>query len=112
MTGIYFEAKRRGNGKKKELEGIVAEQLALNERLEVIYFTMDVGATFGEPYTHRGQEVHYLLKGEVEAIVGGKKYKFREGDVVVINSNKPHTFKNNGKKKVEAITVTSPPTSF
>ena len=60
------------------------------DRMTVAYFRIEKGSRL--PQHHHDQEqVTNILSGELEMTVGGKTRVCREGDVVVISSNVPHS---------------------
>ena len=61
-------------------------------------------------FQHDGEELHLVLRGEMEYTVGEKSYKLSEGDVLWHRSNLKHRAKNNSNKKVMYITIGTPPT--
>jgi len=61
-------------------------------------------------FKHSGEEIHLVLKGELEYTVGDKFFKLCEGDILWHDSSKPHRAKNTSDKKVKYITIGTPPT--
>ena len=78
---------------------IILTKETLNETLE-----------FVKKYTHDGEELHFVIEGEIEYIVGDKTYKLTEGDSLWHKSNIPHGAGNTGSKKAKFITIGVPPT--
>jgi len=63
-----------------------------------------------------GMEVHngidqilFFVDGLGEAIVSGKSWKVKEGDVVFVPAGTQHNFKNMGKTDLKLYTIYSPP---
>ena len=81
--------------KSKKMETIIAE---LEPHAESRWFK------------HNGQEMHFVLEGEMEYTVGEKSYKLSRGDILWHKSSQKHQAKNIGDKKVTYITVGTPPT--
>jgi quercetin dioxygenase-like cupin family protein len=81
--------------KSKKMEAIIAE---LDPHSESRWFK------------HSGEEMHYVLEGEMEYTVGEKSYKLSEGDILWHDSSFKHRAKNIGTQKVIYITVGTPPT--
>jgi len=50
----------------------------------------------------------YMLSGSMEAIVSTETYNLKQGDNLYFDASLPHTFKNKGKTKAEALCVISP----
>lgn len=63
-------------------------------------------------FGHAGKELGYILEGEATLDYGGFHYVLKEGDSVSFASDIPHTLKNQGKKTLKAVWVTTPPRLF
>jgi transcriptional regulator with XRE-family HTH domain len=59
---------------------------------------------------HQGEEVGYVLEGELELIVDGKSYHLHEGDSFFFRSNLPHGYRNPGRKQTRVVWVNTPST--
>ncbi|MEP4377712.1 MAG: cupin domain-containing protein [Alphaproteobacteria bacterium] len=59
---------------------------------------------------HVGEEVGYVLEGELELFVGDKEFRLSVGDSFHFNSDTPHRYRNPGKVTTRVIWVNSPPT--
>lgn len=62
------------------------------------------------PIEHAGEEVGYVLNGEVELIVDGQAFQLKPGDAFVFNSELPHHYRNIGKGRASIFWVNTPPT--
>ncbi|NTI76592.1 cupin domain-containing protein [Rhizobium rhizogenes] len=62
------------------------------------------------PIEHVGEEVGYIIEGEVELIVAERVFQLRQGDAFVFNSELPHHYRNMGKGKASIFWVNTPPT--
>jgi transcriptional regulator with XRE-family HTH domain len=60
--------------------------------------------------THYGEEVGYVLHGELELSVSGNLYHLKEGDSFNFRSEEPHGHRNPGKTRAVVIWVNTPPT--
>jgi transcriptional regulator with XRE-family HTH domain len=60
--------------------------------------------------SHYGEEVGYVLEGELELTVSGEVYRLKAGDSFNFRSEEPHTHRNPGKGRVVVIWVNTPPT--
>jgi transcriptional regulator with XRE-family HTH domain len=58
--------------------------------------------------THEGQEIFYILEGEIEFQIGSSVFRMEAGDCVHLNSKTPHMGWNIGKIPVRAIMVVTP----
>jgi len=61
-------------------------------------------------YKHSGEEIHLVLEGKIEYIVGELSYKLREGDILWHKSSIKHKAKNIHGEKGKYITIGTPPT--
>lgn len=60
-------------------------------------------------YQHDGEELIYVLKGEVEVWVGQKKHLLRKDEILLFDSGIRHTLKNNSTKEtLLMVTVYTP----
>jgi quercetin dioxygenase-like cupin family protein len=101
---------KRGEARYKTKEnGKLFRMLMKSERMEAIISELDLNAA-SKFYKHDGEEMHIVLKGEIEYEVGEKKYAMKEGDVLWHRSNLPHRAKNIGREKAVYLTIGSPPT--
>jgi transcriptional regulator with XRE-family HTH domain len=68
------------------------------------------GGGGGGNFQHEGEEFGYVLEGEIELTVGGRKYVTGKGDSFSFRSEKPHSWVNKGKTKARVLWINSPPT--
>ncbi len=61
-------------------------------------------------YQHTGEEIHLVLEGKMEYVVGENTYKLNKGDILWHKSNLKHRARNTSDKKVKYITISTPPT--
>jgi len=82
-----------------------------NKQMEPLLFELNEKATSGAAsYRHFGQEFVLLIKGMIEVTLNDTAYVLKKGDSMYFNSNVPHSFRNIGKEKAEAVWVITPPT--
>ncbi|MBP1857873.1 cupin domain-containing protein [Rhizobium herbae] len=74
-----------------------------------IHHIEERGASAG-PIQHAGEEVGYLLEGEIELIVDEKSFLLSAGDAFVFNSELPHHYRNVGKQRASIFWVNTPAT--
>jgi len=60
--------------------------------------------------SHEGEEVGYVLEGELELIVNDQSYHLNAGDTFFFPSETPHGYRNPGKKEARIIWINTPPT--
>ena len=59
---------------------------------------------------HSGEEVGYVLDGEIELTVDGRHYRAKAGDSFHFRSELPHGYRNVGAKPARVIWINTPPT--
>ncbi|WP_275785839.1 cupin domain-containing protein [Pararhizobium gei] len=62
------------------------------------------------PIEHAGEEVGYVLNGEIELIVAEQSFNLKPGDAFVFKSELPHHYRNTGKGRASIFWVNTPPT--
>lgn len=65
--------------------------------------------TKSQPFKHKGQEIHIMMKGEVEYHVGDEKFLMQEGDMLYHHSEVPHHATNHGCCEAVYVTISTPP---
>ncbi|HEV7864842.1 MAG TPA: cupin domain-containing protein [Acidimicrobiia bacterium] len=66
--------------------------------------TVDPGASSGaNPMEHPGEELVFVLEGALEFDVDGQGYRLAEGDSVHFRTDRPHRWKNPGKRPARAV---------
>lgn len=94
-------------------EGIAAEILVPHEagrQLEGFLFVMEPNGHSGGNVQHEGEEVGYVIEGELELTVGGTVYRLKAGDSFYFNSSTIHSYRNPGDKPATVIWINTPPT--
>jgi transcriptional regulator with XRE-family HTH domain len=103
---IALDPLRRGEG--ISLERIIPYSQGHLLQCNIHHIEKD-GASAG-PIQHAGEEVGYILAGEVELTVGEKQFQLAEGDAFVFNSDLPHSYRNTGDRRASIFWVNTPPT--
>lgn len=75
--------------------------------MEVDVFYIPPGDESGAPYSHEGEEIAYVIKGQIELIVDGESYALESGDVLYYPSTKPHGWVNRSEETAEILWVTA-----
>ena len=83
--------------------------LMKSERIEAIIAEIEPH-TDSDWYHHDGEEIHFILEGEIEYDVGDKSYKLKKGDFLWHQSNINHRARNLSDTKAKYATVGAPPT--
>jgi transcriptional regulator with XRE-family HTH domain len=63
-----------------------------------------------EAIMHSGEEIGYVLEGEIELTIDGKKMRAKSGDSFHFRSELPHAYRNVGAKKARVLWISTPPT--
>ena len=92
-------------------ESVRMELLApdVRRRMEPLFTRAAPGMRSGV-YSHIGEEVGIVLKGELDVWLGDDRYRLRAGDAIYFESILSHRWENHGKRSAEAIWVITPPT--
>ena len=101
------------NGTSKsamDFEGKHLKLLFKSGKMEGIMIEVEPGEDFGKQYSHDGEELHFVLEGEIEYMIGDKTFKMSEGDALWHKSLIPHGARNVGTKRARYITIGAPPT--
>jgi quercetin dioxygenase-like cupin family protein len=101
-----------GSGEQKikiKRPGKTFRLMIKSERLEAIVAEIEPH-TSSRWYKHDGEELHYVLEGEIVYEVGEKSYKLAKGELLWHNSNIKHRAINNSDKIAKYATVGTPPT--
>jgi quercetin dioxygenase-like cupin family protein/DNA-binding XRE family transcriptional regulator len=73
-----------------------------------IHIVYPGGHTDGE-YTHEGEDMGYVLEGELELTLDGEKYLLKPGDSFLFRSEREHGYRNPGKELTKVIWINTPP---
>ena len=68
------------------------------------------GASNGGEIKHLGQEIGFVLEGQIELTVGKQQFRLETGDSFFFHSNLPHSYRNTTSQISKVIWVNSPPT--
>lgn len=94
-------------------EGVILEYLSPhlpNHILQAHIHIVEPGGGTAEAITHDGEEVGYVLEGELELKVANEVYHLKEGDSFFYDSSLPHSFHNPGQSTARVLWVNTPPT--
>ncbi|WP_205520865.1 cupin domain-containing protein [Propylenella binzhouense] len=58
---------------------------------------------------HVGEELGYLIEGELDVVVDDKAYTMRSGDLLFFPSSLPHGYENRGERVARILWVNTPP---
>lgn len=112
---VYKSGKRQSitikDGKKDS--GIRLERLipyAAARTLEGNIHIIGPGASNGGTIRHDGEEVGYVISGEINLSVADKHYVLTDGDSFFFNSDLPHSYHNATDQLALVLWINSPPT--
>src|SRR5262245_31002445 len=74
-----------------------------------IHIVAPGGSSFGL-ISHEGEEVGYVISGEIELFLGDRAYQLSAGDTFCFCSEIGHGYRNRGKAEARILFVNTPPT--
>jgi transcriptional regulator with XRE-family HTH domain len=63
-----------------------------------------------EAIAHVGEEIGYVLDGEIELVIDGRRFRAVKGDSFHFRSELRHAYRNVGKKVARVLWINTPPT--
>jgi transcriptional regulator with XRE-family HTH domain len=103
---IALDPLRRGEG--ISLERVIP--YSPGHMLQCNIHHIDVDGESAGPIQHAGEEVGYVLAGEIELVVDKTRYRLSAGDSFVFRSELPHHYRNIGRELASIFWVNTPPT--
>lgn len=89
--------------------GKIYQLLIKSKRIEAIISELEPNAE-SRWYQHDGEEIHYMIQGEMDYMIGHTVHHLKVGDVLWHISTIKHKAKNTTAEKISYITIGSPPT--
>jgi len=81
-----------------------------NTKLQAMITTFEPGAESGnKPHQHNGEEIGYIIKGQLYYKVDDEEYILNEGDSICYDSNAPHLYKNISDEVCISLWIVTPP---
>ena len=99
----YFE--KKDEELKNKTEWIIPN--AQKNMMEPIRMTLKAGGETYPDNPHEGEELGYVLKGEITIIIGKEKHRARAGEAFYYTPDKKHYITS--KKGAEILWVSAPP---
>jgi transcriptional regulator with XRE-family HTH domain len=103
---IEMDPVRRG-------EGILMERVIPYDKGHLLQSNIHIiepgGSSFGM-ISHEGEEVGYVIAGEIELFLGENSYRLSAGDTFCFRSEVGHGYRNTGSKEARVLFVNTPPT--
>jgi len=93
--------------------GVTIENLVPSSTLDLLYgsiHAVEPGGSSAGMITHQGEELGYVLQGELELTIEDCTYHLYEGDSFFFQSPLPHGYHNPGEITAKIIWVNTPPT--
>lgn len=103
---IELDVLRRANGVRMERLIPYAKGHLLQGNVHIVA----PGGSSDGTISHEGEEVGYLVSGEIELIVADNTYTLGAGDSFSFRSDVPHGYRNIGNTEARIIWVNTPPT--
>jgi transcriptional regulator with XRE-family HTH domain len=104
-TRVAFDTSEGGKGRIEPLAPHSGGHL-----LECHLHYFAPGTESGGDITHDGEEFGFVLDGEIELRVAGRRYVASAGDSFSYRSEQPHSFRNSGTKEARVLWINTPPT--
>jgi quercetin dioxygenase-like cupin family protein len=101
---ILTHSLRQGRG--VTLESLVSN--ALTHLLEANIHHIEPGCSTDGMIQHEGEEVGYVLHGQIELSVAGEVYALEQGDSFFFASSHPHGYRNTGDVPASILWVNTP----
>ena len=102
----------KGEFIEKKTEEYVMNWLVPNAQknmMEPIHLLLYPGQSTDKDIPHEGEEVGYVLKGEITLVVGKRKVKVKKGESFYFTSKALHKIENSSSANAEIIWVSTPP---
>lgn len=103
---IDLDPLRRGKGLRLERVIPYSEAHLLQCNVHIV----EPGGTSEGQIEHEGEEVGYVLEGEIELHLEDKAYQLKAGDAFYFHSSRPHGYRNPGDRTARIFWVNTPPT--
>lgn len=91
--------------------GIALERLVATSRgslLEANIHRIEPGGHTDGVISHEGEEIGYVLEGQIDVELDGVWYTFKKGDSFFFKSDLPHGYKNPGDAEAKILWVNTP----
>ncbi len=92
-----------------EHKGVFFKILATAEKSQIGVMTIEPGSDSGPEDIHPGEQIVYVIEGDMTVETQGKRVVVPEGHVFVIASGAQHHLYNKGDKPLFFLTIYTPP---
>ena len=103
---VEIDSLRRGRGIRMERLIPYAKGHLLQGNIHIIA----AGGSSDGSITHEGEEMIFVLKGEIELTLGEQIFLLREGDCCDFRSEVPHGYRNLTAGEARVMFINTPPT--
>jgi len=103
---LKFEENKAGAGNQIEWLTPRSELQLLQASVHIV----EPGAGSEGQISHDGEEMGYVLEGQLEITIADASYSLSEGDSFFFQSHIPHGYTNPGKVVARILWATTPPT--
>lgn len=102
---------RQGEGREYELvPGTTVRFLASGRRtMEPNEVRVRAGSDSGAHLEHQGEELIFVIDGEIEVTVGSRVVRLGPDDTLLYPATMPHYFRAVGRRRARFLMVSSPP---
>jgi transcriptional regulator with XRE-family HTH domain len=101
-------ASTRIDGKGSRIERLVPA--GSGHQLEGNLHILAPGGGSAGTLAHPGEEVGFVISGELELVVDGEKHRIGAGDSFVFRSELKHSYRNPGRTETRVVWISTPPT--
>ena len=101
---LHFETVIDGEAFQKVIT-VLSEQ---NKKMEMVLIELSPGNIAGD-HAHAGEEIFFVLEGEMTLTHGNQTYLMHAGDSVHIDSQQMHKLYNHGSVELKVISARTPP---
>jgi transcriptional regulator with XRE-family HTH domain len=102
---VELDQFRRGTGLRMERLVPYAKGHLLQGNIHVVA----AGGSTAGLLAHDGEEIGYVISGEIELTVGERTYRLGAGDSFCYRSEQPHGYRNVGDAEARVLFVNTPP---
>ncbi len=82
---------------------------SINGKLAMVLMEVEADCTSGDDlFSHEGEEVGYVLSGELTLELDGRELRVNAGDSFGFEGRTPHRYVNNGTERLRFILVNTP----
>jgi transcriptional regulator with XRE-family HTH domain len=103
---VKLDGIRQGTGILMELLVPLAKGHLMQGSIHIVA----VGGSTEGQVTHHGEEIGYVISGEVEVLIDDDVYYLSAGDSAYYSSEQPHGYRNVGDDEARILFINTPPT--